>query len=161
MASSRIVAGGLAAALTIAGGLIAKWEGVRYVPYLDVGGVLTVCVGHTGPDVIPGKRYTPEDCKRFLDADTAIARATVHRCLPMPLLPQIEGALTSATFNAGPNVVCGSTLQRKGMANDWPAACRELSRWVYVKRSVSPGLENRRADERAVCEGRAVLEDWT
>jgi lysozyme len=150
----RVVAGGVAA-LAIAAALITKWEGVRYVPYRDVGGVWTVCVGHTGPDVVPGKTYTKAECDAFLKADMAEANAAVHRCLPMPLLPQIEGALTSATFNAGPRVVCGSTLQDKAEANDWPGACAELSRWKFVGRTVSPGLENRRADERAVCEGRA------
>ena len=148
----RIVA---VTAIAIAGALVTKWEGIRYTPYQDGGGVWTVCVGHTGADVIPGKRYTKAECDAFLAADMAVANATVKRCLPMPMLPQIEGALTSATFNVGPRVVCGSTLQRKALANDWPSACAALDSWKYIGRTVSPGLVNRRADERAVCEGRA------
>lgn len=141
-------------AVVLATALIVKWEGVRYKTYLDGGGVPTVCVGHTGPDVVIGRTYTEAQCNAFLKADMSDAQATVHRCLPMPMLPQIEGALISATFNAGPRVVCGSTLQRKALANDWPGACAALDSWKYIGRTVSPGLVNRRADERAVCEGR-------
>ena len=34
--------------------LVATFEGLRLQPYQDVGGVWTVCYGHTGPDVVPG-----------------------------------------------------------------------------------------------------------
>lgn len=155
MASPRTVGGISAAVLVIAGALVTKWEGVRYVPYRDQGGVLTVCWGHTGPDVVAGRRYTKDECEAFKAQDLAIANATVKRCLPMPMLPQIEGALTDATFNVGPRVVCGSTLQKRALANDWPGACAALDMWKYIGRTVSVGLQNRRADDRAVCEGRA------
>lgn len=153
MASGKPLALGAGAVLAIAAGLITHWEGVRYTPYRDLGGVLTVCYGHTGPDVVQGREYTQDECERFLTADMAVARAAVHRCLPMPLLPQIEGALTSAVYNAGPKVVCGSTLQKMAQLNDWPGACRQLTRWKYIGRTVSKGLENRRMDEAAVCLG--------
>jgi lysozyme len=156
VAATKRLAIGAGAALAIAGGLIQHWEGFRYTPYRDLGGVLTVCWGHTGADVVQGRAYTQDDCERFLAADMAVARAAVKRCLPMPLLPQIEGALTSAVYNAGPKVVCGSTLQKMALANRWPQACAELSRWKYVNREVSQGLENRRDDERAICEGRIL-----
>lgn len=148
----RIAVG--AVAISIAAGLVTKWEGVRYVPYADVGGVLTVCYGHTGKDVVGGRTYSEDECDALRDADLAVASAVVKHCLPMPMLPQIEGAMTSATFNAGPGVVCDSTIQRKALANDWPSACAALDLWKYVGRTVSQGLVNRRADERAVCEGR-------
>jgi lysozyme len=151
--SPKVLAGVASAALAIAGGLIVRWEGVRYTAYRDTGGILTVCYGHTGADVLQGKAYTQAECDAFLARDMAVANAAVKRCLPMPLLPQIEGALTSAVYNAGPKVVCGSTLQLAAQLNDWPRACSELTRWKYVGRSVSKGLENRRMDEAAVCLG--------
>lgn len=150
---SKSVGIGAGAVLAVAAALITRWEGVRYIPYTDAGGVLTVCYGHTGPDVVKGREYTRDECQRFLEADMATADAAVRRCLPMPLLPQIEGALTSAVYNAGPRVVCGSTLQLKANQNDWPGACQELLRWKYIGRTVSKGLENRRMDETAVCLG--------
>lgn len=58
----------IVAAITGAGGAIAiatamlgghdGLEGRRYVAYRDVVGVLTVCDGHTGADIILGKRYS-------------------------------------------------------------------------------------------------------
>jgi len=87
----------------------------------------------------------------------AEANEAVNRCLPMPKLPQIEAALTSATFNIGPRVVCGSTLQRKALANDWPGACAELARWNRAGGRVLRGLTLRRLDEQAVCEGRKAI----
>ena len=72
----------------------------------------------------------------------------------MPMLRQVEVALTSATFNIGPRVVCGSTLQRKALANDWPGACAELDRWNKAGGRELRGLTLRRGDERQVCEGK-------
>lgn len=148
----KIAAVGAAAVLALAGPLIVRWEGTRYVPYVDAVGVLTVCEGHTGPDIVRGKRYTIEECKAFRDKDMAAAQAVVRRCLPMPMLVQVEAALVSATYNIGPKVVCGSTLQRKALANDWPGACAALDSWKYAGGRVLDGLIFRRADERYLCE---------
>lgn len=164
MASTGAKVGGIGAAvLLIVGGLVAKYEPAanQNKPYWDPWGkVWTVCEGHTG-GVDPNRIYSDAECKAFKDADIATANAVVKRCLPMPMLPQIEAALTDAAYNIGPAVVCGSTLQRKGQANDWPGACAELDRWKFAGGRVLPGLVRRRADDRAVCEGRAVLEEWS
>lgn len=149
----KVAAGVVAAVAALAAPLIAKWEGVRYEPYRDAVGVLTVCYGHTGADIVPGKRYTKAECDALLQADMAVANAAVNRCLQMPKLPQIEAALTSAAFNLGPQVVCNSTLQRKALANDWPGACRELDRWNKAGGRELRGLTLRRGDERTLCEG--------
>lgn len=156
--SAKVGAGVSAAVLLAAGALIARWEGVRYEPYLDVAGVLTVCYGHTGPDIVPGNRYTLDECKAFLDADMRVAAAHVERCLPMPLLKQIKVALISLVFNVGPRAVCGdSTIRRKALANDWPGACEAIDLWKYAAGRVMRGLVLRRADERGICEGSVPL----
>ncbi|EII35832.1 endolysin domain protein [Escherichia coli 4.0967] len=41
-------------------------EGVSYIPYKDIVGVWTVCHGHTGKDIMPGKTYTEAECKALL-----------------------------------------------------------------------------------------------
>ena len=156
---AKVGAGG--AVLLIVGALVAKYEPAANVnkPYFDPWGkVWTVCEGHTG-GVDPKRLYSDAECKQFKDADIAIARAHVNRCLPMPKLPQIEAALTDAAFNIGPKVVCGSTLQRYGLANNWPAACAELDKWKYAGGRVLPGLVRRRDDDRAICEGRETWHD--
>jgi lysozyme len=154
--SPKVIAGGIAGVLAIAAPLVAKWEGVRYAPYPDPatgGAPWTVCFGHTGPDVRPGQSYTKAQCDALLQADMAVADAAVRRCIPVPMLRHVEAALVSAVFNIGPSVVCGSTLQRKAMANNWPGACAELSRWDKAAGRVMRGLTLRRADERKLCEG--------
>lgn len=161
MASTGVkVGGGLAAVLALAGGLVLKYEGSRNEAYWDpYGKVWTICEGHTGPDVKQGLVYTDAQCEAIRNQDLAIANASLKRCLTMPMLVQIEAALTDAIYNIGPKVVCGSTLQRKAIANDWPGACAELSRWDRAGGRVLKGLTRRRTDERGLCEGRALWED--
>jgi len=147
---------GGAVVASMAAVLIIRWEGERYEPYRDPVGILTVCYGHTGPDIVEGKQYTKEECDALLAADMATANADVNRCLPMPKPAHVEAALTSAAFNIGAKVVCGSTLQKKALANDWPGVCAELDRWKYARGRELRGLKLRRADERALCEGRPL-----
>lgn len=149
------IAAGLAAVLAISAPLISRWEGVRYTAYQDSAGVWTVCYGHT-KNVDRTKRYTAAECEALLRADMVEANSHVRRCIGVPMLRQVEAALTSATFNLGPKVVCGSTLQKKALANDWPGACAELDRWNKAGGRELRGLTLRRADERALCEGREL-----
>lgn len=142
----------LSGALALAAGMVAYWEGYRPDPYRDIVGVLTVCYGHTGSDVVAGKRYTREECEALLREDLAEARGHVRRCIGRPMPESVEAALTSAAYNVGPRIVCGSTLQRKAQAGDWAGTCAELSRWVYAGGQRVRGLERRRAAERALCE---------
>jgi lysozyme len=158
--SKKAVAGVAAGVALIVGGLVSKYEPDtnQNKPYWDPWGkVWTVCEGHTG-NVDPSRIYSDAECKAFKDADIAEANAAVKRCLPMPMLAQIEGALTDTVYNVGPKVVCGSTVQRKALANDWPGACAGLDAWKYAGGRVLKGLVRRRSDARAVCEGRVTLE---
>lgn len=160
MDSSSKVGGIAAGVLLIVGALVAKYEPAanQNKPYWDPWGkVWTVCEGHTG-GVDPKRIYTDAECKAFKDADIAEANRHVKRCIPVPMLVQIEAALTDAAYNIGPAVVCGSTLQRKALANDWPEACRQLDRWKFAGGRVLPGLVRRRTDARGICEGRVTLE---
>lgn len=147
----------LGGALVLAAGIVAKWEGVRYEAYPDPatgGAPWTVCYGHTGPDVVRGRKYTAAECERLLQQDLGEAQSIVRRCIAVPMLPHQEAALISAVFNIGPKVVCGSTLQRKAKAGDWAGACAQLDRWKFAAGRPMRGLVRRRADERAMCEGR-------
>lgn len=145
------IGGGLAAVLALAAPLIAKWEGVRYEPYRDAVGVLTVCEGITGPEVVAGKKYTRAECDAMLSKHMLIANGHVRECIPVRMLPQIEAALTSLVFNVGPRSVCGSTIQRLALENDWPAACEAINEWKYAGGRVLPGLVRRRAEEAHLC----------
>jgi len=156
VADKRVIAAGVAAVLAIAAPLVAKWEGLRYAAYPDPatgGAPWTACYGSTR-GIKPGDVFTKAQCDELLRQDMLDADATVRRCIPVPMLRHVEAALVSAVFNIGPGVVCGSTLQRKAMANDWPGACAELSRWDKAAGRQMRGLTLRRADERALCEGK-------
>lgn len=136
----------------VAGGLISKWEGTRYTAYKPISSdPWTICVGHTR-GVKEGDTATQAQCDTYLAEDMAVADQTVSRCITHPLTVNARAALISATFNIGPSVVCGSTLQRKANAGDIAGMCAELSRWVYSAGKRYRGLENRRADERLTCE---------
>ena len=101
-----------------------------------------------------GKKYTKAECKDLLRLDMLEANYHVRRCIRVPMTTGQEAALTSATFNVGPRVVCGSTLQAMANAGDWKGACAQLDRWNRAGGRVFRGLVLRRASERAVCEGR-------
>lgn len=151
--------GGIAAAvLVLCGGLIAGHEGLVLKTYPDPVGIPTACYGHTGPELQYGQTYTKGECDALLDADIVVANAAVHRCIRVPMFVHQEAALTSFAFNAGGTALCSSTLARKANAGDWRGACAELDRWVYATqagvRVKLKGLVKRRADERAMCEGR-------
>lgn len=145
--SSRYKAGAAGAALLVAAtAYISSWEGRRYVPYLDVGNVLTVCDGHTGTDIIRGKRYTDAECDAILQKDIFDHEARLLACAPQ--LVTVPGdtynAINSWAFNVGTGNACKSNLIRLVKAGDIRGACMQLSRWVYVKTKVVQGLLNRR-----------------
>lgn len=150
----KVAAIAAASVLAAAGVVVSKWEGKHNAVYLDPVGIPTVCYGHTGPEVKLGQTYSDSECEAMLQHDLRVAEGIVNRCLPIAREPHQTAALISATFNIGARVVCGSTLQRKAISGDWAGACAEFDRWKYAKGRVFKGLIKRRADERALCEGR-------
>lgn len=141
----------VAAILGAAALFVQPWEGRELKPYRDLVGVLTVCDGHTGPDIRTGKTYTDAECDAWLQIDLAKAYASVEGCITTPLTVNQAAAFTSLAYNTGSKGVCGSTLQRKANAGDLRGACDELLRWKYAKGRVVQGLLNRRKAERELC----------
>ena len=141
-----------AAALAIA--IAVPAEGLRQYAYEDPVGILTTCYGHTGKDVVAGRKFSLEECNAFLNDDMRKAIDTVERChpgLPAPVL----AAFGDAVYNTGPSVACNSTASRYLAAGRISDACNELPRWVYAKVAgvnvKLPGLVKRRALERDLC----------
>ncbi|UQI38046.1 lysozyme [Citrobacter freundii] len=126
-------------------------EGREYVAYRDVVGVLTVCDGHTGSDIIPGKRYTDKECDALTRADlTRIARQ-VDPHIWVPVSETQRAAIYSFAYNVGDTATINSTLLKKLNAKDYGGACAELKRWVYAGGQKWKGLMNRRDVEYEVC----------
>ena len=144
---------GVASVLALAATVVTYYEGYYPNSYADPVGIPTICYGHTA-GVALGQTATREECEALLVGDLAEANSHVRRCIKVPLAPYQEAALTSAAFNAGPKIVCGSTLQAKANAGDYAGMCAELDRWVFAKGTRLRGLVKRRASERAMCEGR-------
>lgn len=148
----RLAAAG--GAIAVATALIQWHEGVRYVPYADPGnGTLTVCYGHTGVDIVPGKRYTQDECDELLQADMTKAAAAVDRLVKVPVSKYERAALLDFTYNKGAGALAGSTLLRFVNAGQHEAACDQYRRWVYAGGRKLPGLVNRADADAWVCGG--------
>lgn len=151
----------IAAGAAIAMALAAPAEGLRRVAYYDPPGILTVCRGHTGPDVRKDKLYSLSECDSLFSDDMRKAITTVDRCQPgLPV--NVLAAFADAVYNMGPHIACdtraaplGSTPARKLAAHDFTAACHALR--LYNKAKVGgvmvvlPGLDTRRSREEARC----------
>lgn len=147
----------IAVVTAIASALAAPLEGLRRVAYYDPPGILTVCEGHTGRDVVKGRVYSLAECKKFMADDMLIAVEAVDQCAP-GLPENILAAFADAVYNMGPTIACStkqSAAARLLKAGKLADACNQLSRWnkthiAGVAVSL-PGLTSRRAIERALC----------
>ena len=86
----------------------------------------TICDGHTR-GVGRGDTATPEQCAEYAAADITDAATLVLQCIPNLTDRDQIHALTDVAYNLGSKVVCGSTLQRKGLSGDWFGMCMQLT----------------------------------
>jgi lysozyme len=165
--------GASAAALLLA--IVPFYEGTIREGHLDPIGIVTACTGHTGTAEL-GRAYSDEECDALLDADLTEAARTVDRCVTVPLEPHQRAAFVSFAFNVGPGkagVKDGFCTLKSGRqptfllrlnAGDYAGACRGLNEhgnWTTAGGKQLRGLVRRRADERALCEGRPeALARW-
>ncbi len=153
-------------------------EGEVRFGYRDPVGVVTACVGHTRTAQL-GRRYTAQECQQLL-AEDLLRHAQDLRCITAPLQPHETAALLSFVFNVGhgqagkKDGLCvlrngrPSTIVRMANAGNMAAACASISDWVGATRwdgtrvdcrkpeANCAGILRRRADERAMCEGRYI-----
>ena len=123
---------------------IAKYEGIRLKAYKCPAGVLTVGVGHTGPDVYEGMTITHDQAMAFFADDIKASERAVEK-LGMELTQGQFDALVSFCYNCGAGnlqkLVKGRT--KKQIADAIP---------LYNKGGgkVLAGLVKRRAWERGM-----------
>lgn len=149
--------------------LVPQHEGTVYAGYLDPIGIVTACTGHTKTAEM--RPYTKAECEELLAQDLLEANRTVDRCVSVPLEPHQRAAFISFAFNVGPGKVgvkdgfCvlknGRTpsFLRRLNSGDYAGACAGLEAWRTAGGRVFRGLVKRRADERALCEGRLPIPD--
>ena len=151
---NRLVGAAGAGALAIATLFIGGKDGVEgrvYEPYKDVAGVWTVCDGHTGNDIVKGRKYTDRECDRLMWNDLQPVKKAVDSLVKVPLGEYPRAALYSFTYNVGTSAFSKSTLLKKLNSGDQAGACEELRRWVYAGGMKWKGLMNRRDMERSLC----------
>jgi len=147
---------GTVSAAAIAG--IVTFEGMRTHAYLDLGGVPTVCVGHTGKDVDMAKVYTNDECRRILVKDIQQHNTGILECIKVPIKQEEYDAYTIFAFNVGINAFCTSRANQLLSAGRHADACRALATsanggpaWSYVNGKYVAGLQRRRQYERDLC----------
>ena len=132
---------------------IAPHEGTVPVAYRDVAQVVTACTGHTEPGLKVGVDYSAQ-CEAWFASDVGKAAMGVQACVHAPMTSYQWAAYTSLAFNIGTGAFCRSSIAREANAGNTAAACRAIELYVYAGGKRVQGLVNRRAAERALCEGR-------
>ncbi|MDF7671167.1 lysozyme [Orbaceae bacterium ESL0721] len=142
-----VVGGGAFALATV---MIQELEGEKFTPYRDVAGTLTVCYGHTGKDIIAGKKYNQFECNALLERDLRSVQKNVDILVKVALPDTTKAALYSFVYNVGIGNFSRSTLLKKINSKD-PSACDEMKRWILAGGKVWQGLVNRREVEAEFC----------
>lgn len=138
--------------LAIAVPFIGEKEGLETRPYMDIGGVLTVCYGET--EGVENRVYTEKQCETMLNSRVnefhiKVMELSHPEGLEMPVT--MQAAVTSFVYNVGEGNFARSTMLKKIKRRDFVGACKELDRWVYVGRTFVRGLANRRKAEKELC----------
>lgn len=155
MANKRTVVGaGAALAVVIAfiTPKVQQLEGTKHLAYRDTADVLTVCSGHTGPDVRPRKHYTDAECADLTQEDLQKAASGVLKYSPdLEKHPMQLAAAISFSYNVGVGTYSKSSVARDFNAGDFKAGCSDLLKYTYAAGKYSDGLYNRRKAEYNIC----------
>jgi GH24 family phage-related lysozyme (muramidase) len=147
-------------ASTIAALLIALGvnEGMRQTPYYDSVGVLTVCEGITGPDVIKGKHYSLLECHNLKARYVERMVKRLGVCLKVAISQEEWLAYGHASYNFGQGLFCKKFAPLINAGDNY-GACAKLGKYVYargrdcrVRSNNCYGVVTRREFERQMCE---------
>jgi lysozyme len=129
------------------------WEGDSLVAYRDSGGIWTIGVGHTGPEVHEGLIWTQQQEDDALREDMLHAQDCVNVLLGNSVVVTQEqfDALCDFEFNTG--ALASSTLLKCLKAGDFAGAQAQFDLWDHVKGKVIQGLLNRREAETQLFAG--------
>lgn len=155
------IAGMILAAATLVG--IAAQEGYRQEAYIPVpGDVPTLGFGST-KGVRMGDKTTPvRSLQRLLDEVDSVYAQGVRNCVTVPLHQHEFAAYVSLAYNIGVGAFCRKAKEGKEPnlidlinAERYAEACERIEAFKYgPNRTVLKGLVKRRAEERAICEGK-------
>lgn len=158
MANGKLVVGAgaggalMAIVMTAITPVITQFEGNKNVPYRDIRGVLTVCNGHTGPDVVVGKVYSPTECADLTAQDASKAAAGVLKVSPhLKYHPMQLAAAVSFSYNVGVGTYSNSSVASNFNTGNLQAGCSALLKYTYAGGVYSRGLADRRQKEYKIC----------
>lgn len=131
---------------------VPKYEGVRYVGYVDPVGIPTKCMGDTS-NVVVGQTYSVADCMDSLSKQLIEHAQPVLACTPdLANRPEQLSAAVSLAYNIGAGAYCNSNIAKAFNAGNWLAACKLFPEYDMAGGKVLPGLVTRRNDEMQTCE---------
>jgi lysozyme len=127
--------------------LLKRFEGCSLTAYRDSGNILTIGIGHTGPDVFDGLTITEERALELLQHDLQHTYK-IESYIQVPVNENQYSALVCLAFNIGTNAFKNSTLLKVLNSSQDPSSY--FKQWVHVNSVVSLGLERRREAERVL-----------
>lgn len=143
--------GGLAAAVALISPFIQQREGYVPRPYRDIVGVLSVCNGHTGPDIV-NKTYTKSECNALTEKDIGTAATGVLNITPgLDKRPYVLAATISFSYNLGLGTYSRSSVARDFKAGQFKLGCTDMLKYTFIGKTYSKGLADRRQGEYAIC----------
>lgn len=131
--------------------------GTPYIDRLGKGQPLTVCAGVTGPEVVAGRYYRPEDCERLERPKYREAERQARRALRNwdTYNVWVQASFIDMAYNVPSALEPSTTVMRLANAGQLDAACQQMPRWVYgTVNGVParlPGLVDRRDATRELC----------
>lgn len=122
----RIIGLSTGFALALAAG-VTQFEGNKAIPYRDIGGVWTACVGDTN-DIDSAHKYTPQECQDRLVSQLEAHNAGLLKCMPgLADAPEaVHAGILDTGYNVGVGAVCGSSIRTKINAKNYAAACQTI-----------------------------------
>lgn len=133
---------------------LTREEGEVLHAYRCAAGVLTIGVGHTGPDVHEHQVITHERSQALLSADLARFELAVSHLVTVPLNQHQVNALVSFAFNLGEGALAKSSLLRalnNGLLKLHPDLAKGFfSVWCKVNGHPNADILARRTREAAL-----------
>lgn len=130
--------------------LLKSFEGCRLRTYKDIGSILTIGYGHTGPEVYLGQNITQDQAEALLLKDLLKFEGGIEYHVKAPTTDNQFSALVCLSYNIGMGHFKDSTLLKMLNAKDYTGAADQFLRWDKVNGQIVEGLHDRRGAERAL-----------
>ncbi|WP_380178994.1 lysozyme [Kalamiella sp. sgz302252] len=126
-------------------------EGEKLSGYLDVVGIPTIGVGHTGSvdgtPVSTSMVISEEKSTELLRKDLAVVEKAIARHVSVPLTQNQYDALCSLIFNIGVTAFANSTVKKKLDEKNYSAAAEAFLLWKRAGKALNILLARRKREK--------------